>query len=257
MVSYRKAKRTGKRAVKGVKRVIKNNYGGKKGISSLIRDVASIKALVNVEKKVWQHTGGALAGQQGTAGVNGVGQSLLSFRIPQGIHGGPQPGVSGSNGQRIGNSIKATGCNITIQVNQQTSTSSEIRYKIVIVRKKECVQPQTATQVLDTLYEPNPFLLTGTIIDYHSDRYLNTYPQYQILKTVHGKLNADQIASQVSYNVHKIPLKLNFHLTYNGTGTLDPLNNNLYMFVMCDSGQTSLNTGIVWQYTMKLFYVDN
>ena len=257
MVSYRKAKRAGKRVVKRAGRVIKNNYGGKKGISSLIRDVASIKALVNVEKKVWQHTGGATAGQIGTTGVNGVGQSLLSLRIPMGVHGGPQPGTPGTNGQRVGNSVKATGCHLNIQINQQTSTTNELRYKIVIVRKKECVQPQTATQVLDTLYEPNPFLLTGTIIDYHSDRYQNTYPQYQILKTVHGKLSADQLASQVSYNVHKIALNLGFHLTWNGTGTSDPLNNNLYMFVLCDSGQTSLNTGIVWQYSMKTFYVDN
>lgn len=251
---------TTKKFVKKTKKIIKKNYGGKRGIGNLLKDVTMLKSLINVEKKVWVHSGGALSAQQSGSGINGVGQSLLSFRIPQGNQGGPNPIVTNSNGERNGNSIKLTGMVMNIKISQQASTVSELRYKIYIVRRKECSQPMTASQVLSSMFEPNPFTSTlpaGSIIDYHSQRFQNTYSQFSIIKTLNGKLTADSLASQTAYQHHIVPLKLDFHLRYQGTSTLDPLDNNLYMFIMCDTGRTDLLTGVIWEYSLKSYFIDN
>lgn len=254
------AKKFVKNVYRKGKKTLKKNYSGKGGISRILKDVTMLKNLINVEKKIWSHSGGALSAQQSSSGINGVGQSLLSFRIPQGNKGGTNPTISSENGERNGNSIKLTGMVMNIKIAQQASTTSELRYKIYIVRRKECSQAMTASQVLQAMFEPNPFTSTfpaGSIIDYHSQRFQNTYSQFSIIKTLYGKLTADSLASQTAYQHHVVPLKLDFHLRWQGASTTDPLDNNLYMFIMCDTGSTVGLTGVVWEYALKAFYVDN
>lgn len=253
---------------KGTK-TLKKNYSGKGSISRVLRDVTMLKSLINVEKKVFIYTGGAIAAQQNSTtsqqAAYGMSNIADGFSIPQGVQGGPSNTAAIStlnNGQRIGNSIKVTNMRFNIRIQQQTATNNELRYRIVICRKKDCVTAMSPLDVSKSLFEPNPFtyaLAGGAIIDYHSQRFDNTLPAYKIIKTIYGRLSQDQLVSQTAYQHHKFQLNDEFHLNYQGsTGLTTPaLNNNYYMFIMPDTGYTATNLGIQWEYSVKIYYVDN
>lgn len=164
----------------------------------------------------------------------------------------PAQGVTGNT--RNGLSCKLVSMCADIQINQSTNTVSEFRYKWYIVCRPDASLASNASTAVTQFFEPNLF---SGVIDYHSNRDPEFYHQFRVLKMGYGKLTADQLSTQTSYNQFKVPLKLKHHLKFNTDASTTTVKNQMFLFIVADSGEVTALTGGQVRFNMRYYFVDN
>jgi len=131
---------------------------------NIIKDVAMLKHLVNVEKKRYD--------------VALTIQTMAQFAGPLSgaycvnITPSPNEGVTG--GTRIGLSIKLVSCCIDMQFKQQANTVNDLKLRWHIICRPDNSLTYSGTQIRDQFYETNPF---SGVVDFWSNR----DPEYLII----------------------------------------------------------------------------
>lgn len=248
----KRAGRAIKRAVKAGVRAAGRRYGKAGGMSKLASDVAYMKKLINVEKK---HLQSDISTQASFAQGN-----TLAYTAPGGLYNAnvtPQIPQGVTAGSRTGNSVKCTGCCFEFEVVGDTSLVNSLGYKIHIVRKKDNQSFMTPTTAAPLIWLYDPFSPNGNSIDTFSTRDLDNMKNFQIVKTIQGRLEPDSITGQTPRRQHRVPLRLNHHFRYDGASTSLPIDNNYFIYVVADSGVQSLDTGGLFRYNVRWFFTDN
>lgn len=236
------------RRAKAVKKVAKKAWGVAKTLNSI--QTASTLAgigmrLMNIEKKrVDVAQGNGVSFAQFAGATTGAYAVDITPTIPQGVTGNTRNGLS----------CKLVSACMDIQINQSTNTTSEFRYKWYIVCRPDASLASNASVALGNFFENNLF---SGVIDYHSNRDPEYFHQFRVIKTGRGKLTQDQLATQTSYNQFKVPLKLKHHLKYNTDASTTTTKNQLFFFIVADSGEVTALTGGQVRFNMRYYYVDN
>ena len=215
-------------------------------MTNIIKDVALLKHLVNVEKKrkdFTQITALPVAALNGV-GVSGAQCFNISPQIAQGV----------TQGTRNGNSIKITSACLDIQFAQQTSTVNDLKIKWHIICRPDNGASYSSATVQDTFYEPNPF---SGVIDYYSSRDPEYFNAFRVIKTGIIDLKQDQVTSGQSIVQKKIPLKLNHHQKYNTDASVSTVKNAFFLLITCSGGDMALSTGASFGYNVRWYYTDN
>lgn len=246
-------------ARKGVK-YAKKRYVSKKGkfrLGRLVKDVAMVKKLINVEKKRYTQTYTYdFLGQ-----VNGAGGGAyitdLTPLIAQGT------GAS----QRTGNSVKMTGMYLQGQLIQQSGAldSNVVSVEVWFHKTREVAMSLSSTG--NEIYNNSPF---SNQIDMVSRRNQDYFSDYVCIRKKRVIVRADTYsATNILRNAtFGMGLKLNRHLRWNDAGTL--VNGQLFLLVRCQSGNGSsttastaniphqgTNTGLKLSLDQITYYVDN
>jgi len=235
-----------KKTYRKVRTMAKKRYGGAGGRSKLVKDVAMLKHLVNVEKKRFDVT---LSNTVGVAQFNVSGTSGQYATV---ITPFPLEGVQ--QNQRIGNSLKIVSACIDLQFTQQASTVNRIKARWYIVCRPDNGFNYTASTSIAQFLEPNPF---STVNDYFSSRDPEYFTSMRVIKSGVVSLHSDSVTSARSNAQVKIPLKLNHHLKFNTDATNITTKNQFYLFVTCSDGDVATNTGVALLYNCRWYYTDN
>lgn len=253
------------RAGRAVRRVVrrgvkyaKKRYVSKKGnfrLGRLVKDVAMVKKLVNVEKK---RIGNSFTGTCGQ--VNGAGGGAAMLDVTPAI-------IQGLNAsQRTGNSVKITGLYIQGQFIQQSSAYDRnvISVELWCHKAKEVVMSLSSTG--NEIYNASPFSLQMDMVSRRNQDY---FSDYICLRKKRIFIHADTANTNVfRNNTFNLGVKLNRHLRWNDAGTL--INGQYFLVIRCQSGNCStstastaniahigINTGLSYGLSLIHYYVDN
>lgn len=240
---------------------------GKLSSTRLIKDVAKIKALINVEKKKYQMNN--TVGTPLTCGqvyVNASGAQIVDIT--------PTPQSGSADNARTGNSIKMTSFYHSFQISQQSAANHQ-NMKIIVEYWNVKGIPQAATQsTLLKIYEANNFMNPlGGYIDYFSSRnpdYFNTFKRIASKSFTLQFDSTTGASGNESLSRGCIKRKFNHHIRYD-PGTTTVIEGQILMTIRADSGNRGgtdytdtgfipvkqANTGANLQYNMIDFYVDN
>lgn len=242
-------KKSAKRAVKKfAKKVykkvvypyVRRKYG-RSNRMKLYQEVAAIKKLINVEKKYVDVTSIVSSFAQ----VNGAGEGALTLDITPTI---PQ---GSANGQRNGNSVKITGMYLRAQIRSQANQINLFNYAIDIVQCKG--KPQVTSEILTGMYDADPI---SAFRDYNAPRNPNQMTDYMVISSKKRTLKPDTITGQTGYQDIHTPLKVNRHIRWDNTGTLQ----EGQFFMICRGNVGDIGaalTGVNIYYTIRYYYVDN
>lgn len=254
-----------KRAGRVVRRVVrkgvkyaKKRYINKAGnfrLGRLVKDVAMVKKLINVEKKRYNSSTSGVVGQ-----VNGAGGGAVMLDITPTI-------AQGTNAsQRTGNSVKMTGLYIQGQFIQQSSALDSNRFSIELWCHKNKEVPMSLGSTGAEIYGASPF--SGQI-DMVSRRNQDYFSDYVCLRKrtayVRGDTNNTNIFKNTTFNMG---VKLQRHLRWDDAGNL--INGQYFLIIRAQSGNCSsstastadiahkgTNTGYTYGLNISQYYVDN
>jgi hypothetical protein len=262
------AKKKSAQATKAVGKRYGVSYGrrgvrfSKNSMSKIAKDVMMIKASLNVEKKYIDSTE-TVSGSVGQVNVNadGFGAYQLTPDIPQGVQ----------EAQRVGNSIKATGLVLKLNMIKQINAQGTRRVKMYVVRTTD--PGLTGADIHNRILDVNR--MSG-LRDFHSNL---DYTQFKdgrlrILaqKNVFFPQDSDPSGptSERQTRAVTLPVKLNEVLRYQGNADLKPENIRHWVILVADNGNKgSTNSSLVditvWQdrsaidfkMASRMWYVDN
>jgi len=234
------------RAAVGAAKGIRKRYVKKRQprMVNIIKDLAMLKHLVNVEKKRYDVTFTTQTVAQNAGAISGA--YMLN------ITPSPNEGVTG--GTRIGLSIKLVSCCIDMKFAQQANNVNDMKLRYYIVCRPDSSITYSGTQTRDQLLEPNPF---SGVVDYWSNRDPEYFTAFKIIKTGVINLKQDQITSGQSIVQKKIPLKLNHHLKFPNDNSSVSTKNNFWLVVTGSSGDTGTTSGATMDYNARWYYTDN
>lgn len=228
-------------------------YGTGVRLNKLAQDVLAIKRNLNTEKK-YIDSGQVPTVAVGQCNVNASGKFYQDIT--------PRPTVGTAYNQRIGKSIKLVAMSLEYQLVQQANTVGPRRFTLYI--GKTVGQPTGA--VTDELMDINP--ITG-VVDIMSNRDINYFKKYKIIKKQNIYLKDDSISGQAQITTGKIVMKLDHHVQYEDS-TLTLTDGQLWWFIVADSGNagtsastlsnvavTGALTGASFQSYSRFWYVDN
>lgn len=264
-MKFKKAVKKVARKVRGhaIKRYFNKGYQPK--VDQIMSDVTRLKALMNVEKKVYTIP----ATLSSVGQVNGNNAGFLAVDLT------PVPSVGVSEGNRTGTSIKLTSSHMQFQFIGQSAAINRTRFRLVFLENKG--EPITnPTTWASSILLANPFITGGSLIDYASCWNQNTYGNFRIIKQHYMTINPDSITSEVNIKSLSLGFKYNhgkgMHIRY-GSGTNVPSHQQIIMLVFADTGncstsiastggltglaQTAINTGYNFNYYIKHYFIDN
>lgn len=236
----------------------------KNSMSKIAKDVMMIKSQLNVEKK-YKDFDEVIKG--GVAQVDGNSQGYLVFDclplITQGV----------GESERVGNSLKATGLVIKMNIAKQIGAGGPRRLKIHVVKCLDTAITQSG--VADSILDVNP--ISG-VRDYHSNL---DYTQFKdgrlkIIRTAYAYLGSNYDnstntpAAEAATAAKTIAIKLNDVLRYATNGSSFPENVRYFVVITCDNGNRSgtastlstifapdANSGCLVNAHSRFWYVDN
>lgn len=243
--------------VKPVVKALKKRYvrKGLPNVAAITRDVMMLKKMVNAEKKMIDGTN--LSGLVGQVNANvGGGVSLdLTPTITQGI------GYTNRNGR----SLKFSGLNIRMQLNQQTSTHDGGKFMLYVVLPTDT---STTANAYSEFFDNDK--LTG-IQDFNSNRNPDYMKNFKIILKRQLTIRPDNYsgAPQVVKD-YQFNLKLNHHLRYD-KDTAVITEGQMLCFIVASSGNIStttastlpnvahaaINTGFGYAIATRFWYYDN
>jgi hypothetical protein len=260
-MAYRRFRKVAGKAVKyAKKRYMRKGAGYNTGLrlNKLISDVKMIKGALNTEKKSittveLQNTNiGQCNGDLNT------GQAVVDITplINQGT----------AYNERTGNSVKLVSMAVKGQFKQQVNCRHPMRIRIVYFKLRGIPESAATIQGNNLLYDVNPIT---TVTDMQSDRNINYFRQFEVMKTQYVYLPEDTTTGEKMIRNFSFVCKMNHHLKYDlNTNTITE--GQLLMAFYADSGNvnasvsstlnvpiTGVSTGATLQYHTKFFYVDN
>lgn len=265
------AKKKSAQATKAVGKRYGVSYGrkglrmGKQSLSKIAKDVMMIKSQLNVEKK-YLDTAETVNGSVGQVNVNAEGRDVVAIT----------PVISQGTGEsdRVGNSIKATGLVVKMNVIKQINAQGPRRLKLFIVRSSDPDLP--GATVHEKILDVNP--MSG-LRDFHSNL---DYTQLKdgrlrILATKNIYLPQDSGVASGTMDTRErqtraitCAIKLNEVLRFETDNANQPENCRYWAVLVADNGNrggtnSSLVDIFVWQnesaidykMTTRFWYVDN
>lgn len=223
------------------KNFVKERYGGKRGVSNLARDVAFLKAIVNVEEKRIDSLLNVTVGQNApmTSAMDTIAQGA-------------------ANNQRNGNSVKLTRIDLMMRFYYGSGTTSAqqtqtFRYFLIRYLKVATTSPTTPFSISEFLDADSsgfrtPISLPNT----------NYAQNFQILTegTVPLHLNYSPATNSETSQVVVASVDVDIHQIYNGA-LANTLSDSLIVLVVVASqmGNTGGTTGV--DYSVRQWFVDN
>lgn len=255
----------------------KRRYGIGKGkggikIDAIAKDLMMIKSRLNSEKKEKREV-------EITSGK--VGQVINDFSGYWFQDITPTLGQGTGADERVGNSLKMTGCNLNFQFigQQNTFTGRKIKIGLYRVRDPSLGPTDGSADIVTDVFDSNP--LTG-LFDYNAARaYRNSkndgiacirektvyLPKIQQLGVATDRANLDY---EKAYKTLNFPVKLNDLLRYEQDNDNLPNGFRYVIVVRCDvgnSGSTQSNiqnipvttgaSGVDFRMGQRWWYVDN
>jgi len=248
-------KKIARRVFRKGKQAFKKRYTNKNGLVNVVKDVMTLKRLMNVEKKrIHIYNASVLLGQ---CSVNAFGYHS------QDITPIPVEGVGYQ--QRTGASIKVLNAYIKFQFWQQASNVHVTKFRIEFWKVKGGTT--VAAGLATDLYLANPNISGSTIIDYNSLRNPDFFGE---AKKIFSKnyTNRPNFSTEVAITDVVISLKLDHHIRYD-KDTNNVTDGQLVMFIFCDSGNsgavstltgvpvTTALSGLIYNNDFCFYYVDN
>lgn len=257
----RYAKRQGTRAFGFAKKRYYNKRRKTINLGKMLRDVQTVKSIVNSEKK--QISG--FAGSSSLGQVNGNAEGAYTLDITPGI---PQ-GTTDST--RTGDSVKLTTAMFKFQVSQQSANTGPVRVKLRIY--KVLGTPQATSLFLNQISLPNVFVTGANIRDYNSQPDQDYRQQYVKIAERRFTIRGDNFSGQNTIKNIDLPIKFGkygHHIKY-AENTNVIASGQLMMIVQCDTGNlsagtpstlggvlnTAVNTGLFINRSMTFYYYDN
>lgn len=245
----------------------KRRYGigkGKGGFNfkNVLKDIESIKGMLNVEKNYLDRDVITTTFAQVSANADGVYCDEITPVIVQGD----------GKGQRIGNSLKLTGMSFPLQFSGDQFTLSGRKIRFTLVRSTG--HPRTSGEVISEMYDVNP--INAVCRDYNAPRKYTKGNGLSVIRSKtyylkpptldNGSIGADHIErSQLTV---KFNVKLNDVLRY--TADVDSAPNNIRYFIIVqtdvgnDGAASTLDvpiqqssSGVVLRMAQRSWYVDN
>lgn len=243
---------------KVIKRYFKKGYAPK--MQTIMKDVAMLKGLVNVEKKRYEvnQTTTQIVGQ---CDVNNSGHFLVDV-TPQ-----PSQGVGYDN--KTGNSFKLVGSHFDFQFSGQASNISGARLKIQFIQVPG-LPYGTVSDIMGKFIQPNGFITGGTVYDINSARDQDYFRDFKVICTKYVTLAPDNITGQINFKQISMGFKKQMHIrTDNNSATLS--SGQIIMLITADRGnraqntastltgvsETGTNTGVKFNYKYVHYFVDN
>lgn len=237
---------------KAIKRYFKKGYKPK--VRRIMKDVATLKKMVNAEKKYFSIT--ATAAKVGQCSVNTNGYYVADIT--------PTPAQGTTDITRTGDSIKICSCYIKGQVYQQSNILSNIWLNIYII--KVLGAPQTVSTSIQNFFEVSPW---SGLIDYNSQTNPDYFGQFKIVKRKRMRVDLTNYSSATTIKTFQIPLRMQHHVRFSANSTTVS-NGQLILFITADSGNTSTtastltnipvtagSSGLNLNYDMNWYYYDN
>lgn len=270
MTIYNWAKKKSYQASKAVGRRYGISYGRrglrarKNSLSKLAKDVMMIKSSLNTEKKYLDMDETPSISKVGQCNNNSGGNVSLFVTpaLPQGD----------GQGQRVGNSIKATGLVFKLNMMKQLNARGARRIKMYCVRSQDPTTPSNdiITQILDT----NP--MSG-LRDYHSNLDYTQFKdgRFKIIGTKTCYLPQDSGDSthqefERQTKALTFAIKLNEVLRFKFDNDNLPANVRYHLIIVADNGNagtstsqlndifvTNANSGVEVKCSSRFWYVDN
>lgn len=271
-MAYKKKPSVFRRLRKGVRRAgqmagtaLKKRYypNNKLQVNKIVRDVATLKRMINAEKKVSSINLDAQVFGQVLANSAGYHSNDIT----------PVPSQGSGYNQRNGNSIKICSWHMTAQVIQQSSASQAVNYKMYIFSIKGDPVSSPATFVGEH-WNTNNFVklagVNGQIVDYNSQLNPVRYNDAKLVYFKSFRIAPDATTGQVGFRTLNIGGKFQHHVRYdNDSNTVT--SGQLVMVILADSGNCSTstlstlsniptgttNTGCNLNYHLRWYYYDN
>ncbi len=240
------------------KRYVRKGAGYKTGFrfNKIMKDVAMIKSKLNTEKK-YIDGGGITSQPVGQQSVNTFGNAAYDIT--------PVPVQGVAYNQRVGKSIKVVAMALQYQIEQQSATSGPRKFKLYICKTNGA--PQTYTQIVANFMDINPIT---NVYDIMSNRDINYFKDYTVLKTQNIYMKADAVTGQTQLTTGKCVMKMNHHIQFvDNTTTVS--DGQLFWYIVADAGNCggtntstlpniaipAANTGASFQSYVRYWYVDN
>lgn len=240
-----------KRQIK--KRYVKAKTGTIK-LGQVVRDVAMVKKLLNVEKKSFTlYPTSSLVGQ-----VNGNGNGSAMLDIT------PTPAQGIGATQITGESFKITGAFIEIQLTQQSSLHADAFYIFEMWDVRGT--PTTTGNAYAQIFNTSTFT---SLYDAYSVRNQNRYSDFRLMKRWRMYFPQDSLSGTTQVKTKQIAMKFNKHVRQNSAN--ETQNGQILLSVRSNYGNcssstvsqtvnvpmTGINTGAIMQFTTKWWFIDN
>lgn len=240
------------------KRYLRKGAGYNTGIrfNKIMKDVEMIKAKLNTEKK-YIDSGGIASAAIGQQNINSFGNQAFDIT--------PLPVTGTGYNQRVGKSIKLVAMAFQYQLEQQAATSGPRRFKLYICKTNGA--PQLTSDILTNFMDVNPIT---QVYDIMSNRNINYFKDYTVLKTQSIYMKADAVSGQTQLTTGKCVMKMSHHIQFvDNTTTVS--DGQLFWYLVADAGNaggsntttltnvaiTPANTGASFQSYVRYWYVDN
>lgn len=263
-------KRKSRQATKAAGKRYGISYG-RKGVqfkkntmSKLAKDVMMIKSQLNVEKK-YVDTAESINGNVGQVRDNGDGYfaEVISPDIVQGV----------AEGQRVGNSIKATGLVLKFNMFKQPQAEGNRRLCIRVIKSLD--PGMSPAEIHAKLLDVNPFV---PVRDYNSNLDYTQLKDGRIKviaekKVYFGQNGGDGLGTIPAETMTKsvtLPIKLDEVHRFSTNAQTQSDNIRYYLVITCDNGNaggssssilgayvTNPNSGIDFKCHSRFWYVDN
>lgn len=228
------------KAVKKVGRAVKRRYFKGKGygnpkIGTMMKDIKYLKSVLNPEKKTWN-----LAVTDGLIGQtsNNVGMGYFSQDVT------PDPAQNATSIGRNGNSIRLHSSYFKFQLQSQANFTSPMRVKLMLI--KVMGPPQTTTNIVTTMFDDNPFIGGGSIVDYNSDRNQSAFKQYKVIRTIYTTLPAPAYAGQQVVKTISMGVKYkSHHIKFFADASSQIQDGQLVLLGFADNGNRGTNNSVL------------
>lgn len=256
------AKRTAKRAGKLAVGLAKKRYLGKGGMKNVVRDVARLKSLVNVEKKHFKYA-------NATASPLAIGQVNGNSNAGAYLDTTPLPTQGVTYSTRNGASIKLTSQYYRFQFAQQSATTSPIKVIIQLYKVVGAANNINVGVAQGEIFEANQF---NGLVDFNATRNPDYFRDYKLLKTKVFTMPADPLASTTMIKEIQFGMRYkNHHVRFSKDSQLVTAG-QIIMCVRVDAGNCStttaytgaasipitvINSGLTMQWAVDSYFIDN
>lgn len=250
------ARKVGK-AVKG--RYFKGKGYSKPRIANMVRDINTLKSMVNAEKK--RNTVSSINNNVGQVSVNASGHYIVDVT--------PNPTQGTGYNNKTGNSIKWHSSHYDFQIYGQSANVSGIKLKFEWV-KVIGLPYSSLNDIFGKYIVPNPFITGGTIYDVTSSRDPDYFKNFQVVKRTYATLRPDVITGDIPVKQFSVGFKLRNHHVRNNDNDPTLSMGQIFLIVTADRGNwgasnstcaglsnTLANSGAFMSWERTDYYYDN
>lgn len=260
----RYVKKFAKKAVKTAGRYAKKRYFKGKGysrpkISTMVRDLNTLKSMVNAEKK--RLTVSSVNNTVAQISVNTSGHYIVDVT--------PNPTQGTGYNQKSGSSIKWHSSHYDFQVWGQSANVSGMRLKLEWV-KVVGLPYGTLNDIFGKYILPNAFISGASVYDVSSNRDPDYFKNFVVIKRQYLALHPDVITGDIPVTQRSYGFKLRNHHVRNNDNDPTLSSGQVFLLITADRGNwgatnssltsvsnTLANSGVFFSWNRTDYYYDN